>query len=60
MYFRRKKRYLTGEIAKKGSFSFSFSYKISNFARQKIKDDEKTLYHSPLLCYSHDELCVRI
>jgi hypothetical protein len=35
MYFHRKKRYLTAEIAKKGSFSFAFTYKISNFARQK-------------------------
>jgi len=35
MYFRRKKRYLRGEIAKKGSNSFAFPHKISNFARQK-------------------------
>jgi hypothetical protein len=35
MYFHRKKRYLRAEIAKKGSFSFAFPYKISNFARQK-------------------------
>ena len=35
MYFHRKKRYLTAEIAKKASFSFAFTHKISNFARQK-------------------------
>lgn len=35
MYFRRKKRYHRGEIAKKGSFFIVFSWKISNFARQK-------------------------
>ena len=58
MYFHRKKRYLTGEIAKKGSFSFAFSYKISNFARQKIKDDENILYYSRLFCCSDDELCI--
>ena len=60
MYFHRKKRYLRAEIAKKGSFSFAFPYKMCNFARQKQKDDEKTLYNSPLWCCSDDELYIRI